>query len=196
VRIVVPEAYGFKSIKWLSHVVLTNLPHANDTYAEQGNDVDSPLKTFAATLSVPREVKAGEQIALSGYAQVGIGGLKKVQAWIHPAEGELPSGDPYFSTAPWVDMQILAPPEHWGGGVPDKKIPPDTHGFDPQTGRPRSWPMRLALVHWAGVHPGLPAGKYVLRCRAVDEQGHGQPMPRPFRKSGHAAIEEVRLAVE
>ncbi|MGC3966042.1 MAG: molybdopterin-dependent oxidoreductase [Pirellulales bacterium] len=25
VRIVVPEAYGFKSIKWLSHVVLTNL---------------------------------------------------------------------------------------------------------------------------------------------------------------------------
>ena len=60
VRIVVPEAYGFKSIKWLSHVVLTNLPHANDTYAEQGNDVDSPLKTFAATLSVPRELEAGQ----------------------------------------------------------------------------------------------------------------------------------------
>jgi DMSO/TMAO reductase YedYZ molybdopterin-dependent catalytic subunit len=195
VRIIVPEAYGFKSIKWLSHVVLTNLPHANDTYAEQGNDVDSPLKTFAATLSVPREVKAGEPIALSGYAQVGIGGLKKVQAWIHPADGELPEGDPYFFTAPWADMQILPPPERWGGGLSDQKIPPDTHGFDSQTGRPQSWPMRLALVHWAGMHPGLPAGKYLLRCRTVDEQGHGQPMPRPFRKSGHAAIEEVRLVV-
>ena len=58
VRVVVPEHYGFKSIKWLTHVVLTNLPHANDTYANGNNDVDSPLKTFAATLSVPTEVAA------------------------------------------------------------------------------------------------------------------------------------------
>ena len=82
VRIVVPEAYGFKSIKWLSHVVLTNLPHANDTYAEQNNDVDSPLKTFAATIAIPREIKAGENIPVSGYAQVGIAGLSKVQVSI------------------------------------------------------------------------------------------------------------------
>lgn len=53
VRVVVPEAYGFKSIKWLDRIVLTNLYHANDTYAEGNNDVDSALKTFAATLSVP-----------------------------------------------------------------------------------------------------------------------------------------------
>src|SRR5581483_5603321 len=46
VRVVVPEHYGFKSIKWLSHVVLTNLWHANDTYASGNNDVDSPLKSF------------------------------------------------------------------------------------------------------------------------------------------------------
>ncbi|NJM26924.1 MAG: molybdopterin-dependent oxidoreductase [Bacteroidia bacterium] len=31
VRIVVPEAYGFKCIKWLTHVVLSNGPAANDT---------------------------------------------------------------------------------------------------------------------------------------------------------------------
>jgi len=30
VRMVVPEAYGFKSIKWLTHIVLTNLYHANE----------------------------------------------------------------------------------------------------------------------------------------------------------------------
>src|SRR5947207_14715131 len=30
VRVVVPEAYGFKSIKWLNHMVLTNLPGPND----------------------------------------------------------------------------------------------------------------------------------------------------------------------
>src|SRR5262245_366974 len=54
VRVVVPEAYGFKSIKWVSRIVLTNLAHANDTYAEGNNDVDSPLKSFAAVLPVPR----------------------------------------------------------------------------------------------------------------------------------------------
>src|SRR5882762_5911633 len=57
VRVVVPEAYGFKSIKWLTHVVLTNLAYANDTYAEGNNDVDSALKTFAATIAVPRKLK-------------------------------------------------------------------------------------------------------------------------------------------
>jgi DMSO/TMAO reductase YedYZ molybdopterin-dependent catalytic subunit len=51
-RMVVPEHYGFKSVKWLTRVFLSNLPHANDTYAGQNNDIDSPMKTFAATLHV------------------------------------------------------------------------------------------------------------------------------------------------
>ena len=33
VRMVVPWAHGFKSIKWLQHIVLTNDYKANDTYA-------------------------------------------------------------------------------------------------------------------------------------------------------------------
>lgn len=196
VRVVVPEAYGFKSIKWLSHIVLTELFYANDTYAEQGNDIDSPMKTFAATIDPPVEIGAGEKIPVSGYAQVGIGGLQKVQAWIQPAGEPLAGGDRYFTTAPWVDMEILPPPAHWGGAFPDGKVPLPCHGFDPATGQPARWPLRLALVHWAGVLPGLPAGKYTLRCRAVDEQGHAQPLPRPFRKSGHAAIEQVSLVVK
>jgi hypothetical protein len=43
--------------------------------------------------------------------------------------------------------------------------------------------------------PGLPAGDYTLRCRTVDEKGIAQPLPRPFRKSGHAAIESVSLKI-
>src|SRR5262245_9782995 len=60
VRVVVPEGYGFKSVKWITHIVLTNLYHANDTYANGNNDIDSALKTFAAALLVPGEVKPGE----------------------------------------------------------------------------------------------------------------------------------------
>jgi hypothetical protein len=195
VRMVVPEAYGFKSIKWLTTVVLSNLSHANDTYAGGNNDVDSPLKTFAATLSVPSRIKAGESIPITGYAQVGISGLKKVQVWIEDKQNPRPSGDRYFATAPWVDAKILPPPKSWGGGIPNDEIPSPTMGFDPETGRPTNWPLRLAKVHWAYLSPGLPAGEYTLRCRTMDDKGIAQPLPRPFRKSGHAAIEQIDLTV-
>ncbi len=193
VRIVVPEAYGFKSIKWLSHLFLTNLATANDTYAEQNNDVDSPLKTFAATIAVPTEVQAGEPIPVSGYAQVGISGLSKVQVWVESQAAPHPVDDPNFITAPWSDAVLLDAPSHWAS-LTEGRIPPATFGFDDQ-GTPKSWPLRLTNAHWAAQLPGLPAGEYTFRCRTIDEQGHAQPMPRPFRKSGHAAIEAVELKV-
>lgn len=196
VRVVVPEAYGFKSIKWLSHLFLSNLATANDTYAEKNNDVDSPLKTFCATLSIPKIVKPNQPIPVTGYAQVGISGLKKVQVWIQNDAEELPSGDRYFTQAPWRDAEILAPPKVWGGDIPENRIPETTRGFDSQTGRPTTWPIRLSKVHWAALMPGLPAGEYTFRCRTVDENDIGQPMPRPFRKSGHSKIERISLVVK
>jgi hypothetical protein len=195
VRMVVPESYGFKSIKWLSHVVLTNLYHANDTYAEGNNDVDSWLKTFAATLSVPHEIKANEPFGVTGYAQVGVSGLSKVQVWIQDNAAATVADDGYFATAPWTDARILGPPKDWGG-IAGGKIPSGTMGFDPESGQPRQWPMRLAKVHWATVVSRLPAGQYTLRSRAIDANGSAQPMPRPFRKSGHCAIESVDITVK
>lgn len=194
VRIVVPEGYGFKSVKWLTHLVLSNIPHANDTYAGQNNDVDSPLKTFAATLIVPSDVKAGESIPITGYAQVGVSGLSKVQVSVTPAGKPWPADDPHFATAPWIDGHILPPPEKWGGDFPNGAIPKDTMGFE-ASGTPKAWPMRLAKAHWAALLPGVPAGAYTLRCRTIDANGIAQPLPRPFRKSGRCDIEEVAMAV-
>jgi DMSO/TMAO reductase YedYZ molybdopterin-dependent catalytic subunit len=196
VRIVVPEAYGFKNIKWLSHVVLSGMWKSNDTYGEKRNDVDSPLKTFCDPLSVPTTVKPDRPIAVTGYAQVGISGLKKVQVWIHNDDKELPSDDKYFTKAPWRDAEILPPPKTWGGEIPDNRIPDSTYGFDSETGQPKTWPMRLTKAHWAALLPGLPVGKYTLRCRTIDASGIAQPMPRPFRTSGRAQIGHVRFTVE
>lgn len=193
VRIVVPEAYGFKSVKWLTHVVLSNLPHANDTYADGNNDIDSPLKTFAATLSVPAG-KANQPVPVTGYAQVGVSGLSKVQVWVQPAGDKWPADDPYFTRAPWVDATLLGPPAKWGGDLPGGNVPKGTLGFD-ETGRPRTWPMKLGKAHWAALLPGRPAGAYTLRCRTIDVNGQAQPMPRPFKKSGRAEIEAVKLTI-
>ena len=150
---------------------------------------------LAATLSVPAKIKPNTPIPVTGYAQVGISGLKKVQIWVENKAEPHASGDRYYATAPWVDAEILPPPKTWGGGIPDDKIPLPTQGFDNKTGEPKTWPMRLAKVHWAILLPGLAAGEYTLRSRTIDEKGHAQPMPRPFRKSGHATIEQVDLNV-
>ena len=195
VRVVVPEAYGFKSIKWLQKLTLSNISHANDTYAEKNNDVDSPLKSFAATLYAPKKTQSGEPMPITGYAQVGISGVSKVQVWLHDDSQPLPKDDRYFNLAPWVDAEILGPPTHWGGDLPEGKLPLPVHNFDDASGMPQQWPLRLAKVHWAILLPGRPAGKYTLRCRTVDQKGIAQPMPRPFRKSGHIAIEQISITL-
>lgn len=198
VRMVVPESYGFKNVKWLTHVYFSNLFHANDTYARGNNDIDSTLKTFASTLSCPKQVKPLQPIPITGYAQSVTSGLAKVQVWVHRNGESLPADDSYFTTAPWRDAEILPAPslDQWGGDLPDHKIPSNTIGFDNKSGKPLSWPMRMMKAHWAILLPGLSAGDYTLRCRTIDAEGKAQPLPRPFRKSGHVAIEKKDLVVK
>jgi DMSO/TMAO reductase YedYZ molybdopterin-dependent catalytic subunit len=196
VRMVVPEAYGFKSVKWLQRVELTNHYGADDTYQVWNNDLDSPMKTFARFVAVPSTAKAGETINVTGLAQVGISGLAKVQWWLHPAGSPLPPDDPHFASAPWRDADILPPPGHWGGGLPDGRLPSTPLQFDPATGAPCQWPLRYTIAHWSAALPGVAPGRYDLRCRSVDQNGIAQPMPRPFAKSGRAEIQKVSLVVE
>ena len=195
VRILVPETYGFKSVKWLTHVVLSNLSHANDTYAGGNNDVDSHLKTFARTLSFPRGAKPNRPVPILGYAQVGLSGLARVQVWVSKLSEKWPKNDPYFTKAPWEDAEILPPPRTWAA-LPGGKLPGAPMGFDPETGTPKQWPLPLTKAHWGFLLPGLPEGKHVLRFRTIDGNGYAQPMPRPFRKSGRTAIERRLLIVK
>ena len=197
VRVVVPECYGFKNIKWLTSVFLTNRFNANDTYERGNNDIDSWMKSVARFIARPRRAKAGQPIPLTGLAQVGINGVSQVQAWLHPQGKPLPDGDPHFQKAPWKDMTLLPAPKEWGGGLAavNPAARPPVHGFDVKTGRPATWPQAYSLVHWAGLLPGVPAGKYDLRCRAVNNRGVAQPLPRPFAKSGRCNIERITLVV-
>lgn len=196
VRMVVPEAYGNKSVKWLQRIVLTNNFQVNDTYAEWNNDVESPLKTYARFLHVPAKVKARQPAAITGVAQVGMSGLSKVQYWLQPEGAPTAPDDPYFSRGDWKDATILGPPDRWGGGLPDGKLPPVPTQIDPASGKPRQWPLRNTLVHWACVLGEVAPGRYALRCRTIDANGIAQPMPRPFPKSGNNAIQQVALVVE
>lgn len=138
VRMIVPNAYGNKSIKWLQHVLLTNDPQANDTYAKANNDTVSAVKTCARFIRPPRKVKAPGPVAVTGLAQVGISGLSKVQYCLCPANTKPADDDPYFTKAKWLDAEILPPPTDWGGDLPGGKLPPIPLQFDPKTGKPRT----------------------------------------------------------
>ena len=192
---VVPETYGFKSVKWLQRVVLTNHYAANDTYEDGNNDIDSAMKTFARFAHVPAEPKAGEPIRISGVAQVGVSGLSRVQYALHPESEPLSDNDPTFNHANWQDAQILPPPERWGAMLTDGKLPAVPLLFDPASGAPGQWPLRYTIVHWQAEMPGAASGTYTLLCRTIDCNGIAQPMPRPFAKSGRVAIQGVALRV-
>ncbi len=196
VRMVVPEACGFKSINWLTHVILSNMAAANDTCIDGNNDIDSPLKTWAATPAVPRAAKANRPIPITGYAQVGISGLTKVHTWVCRQATE-PGDAPDSVTAPLVDATIPEPPRQgsWGGTLPEGRTPAATPGCTID-GSPKQWPLRLCKAYWSTLLPGLPPGEYTPRSHTIDDNGHAQPMPRPFRKSGHASIEQVSFVVE
>lgn len=195
VRMVVPGLYANKSVKWLQRVLLTNNPRLNDTYAEWNNDTESQLKTCASFLPMPEKVSRGRPVVVTGVAQVGMSGLRRVQYFLQSADEPLPADDPYFSKAAWKNADVLPPPAHWGGGLPEGWLPAGVKGFS-DTGRPLEWPMRDSLVQWRVVLANLAPGRYDLRCRTVDANDAAQPMPRPLLKSGHNGIQRVPLVVE
>ena len=172
--------------------MVTNGYHANDTYAEANNDVESPIKTCARFIHTPEKVKTGQKFAITGLGQVGASGLSKVQYWLHPADKPLPADDLYLTGGEWHDAIILPPPADWGSDLPEGKLPSAVQ-IDPKTSRPYSWPITNTIVHWAALIKTDAPGNYNLRCRTIDVNGIAQPMPRPFGRSGHNKIEVARI---
>ncbi|MBM4024037.1 MAG: hypothetical protein FJ280_01330 [Planctomycetes bacterium] len=196
VRMLVPDSYGNASVKWLQRIVLTNNYQANDTYALWNNDTASAIKTCARFLHAPKTMAAGRPAAITGLAQVGPAGLSKVQYWLSPRGEALPKDDPYFAQADWREATILPPPQRWASTLPEGKLPPVPRQIDPASGRPHQWPLRNTITHWATLLTIDRPGEYDLRCRTIDAHGTAQPMPRPFPKSGHNAIQAVKIVAE
>jgi DMSO/TMAO reductase YedYZ molybdopterin-dependent catalytic subunit len=192
VRMIVPWAHGFKSIKWLQRITLTSDYKANDTYAQAGNDPESYLKTMARLDDGPQSFAAGRPVALTGVAMAGWSGLRRVEYWLRPdagRHGQLDEDDPAWKKAEWKPCTIDPPPADWSGQLPEDVQPREIWGFDPRTGRPKEWPLRYSVVSWSVSLHDVPPGAYEFRVRTVDLNGHAQPEPRPDPKSGRNEIQ-------
>jgi DMSO/TMAO reductase YedYZ molybdopterin-dependent catalytic subunit len=187
VRMVVPWGYGFKSIKWLQRVTLTNEFKANDTYADGNNDPDSYLKTAAYLDDGQQAFEAGNEIRMHGTAMVGLPGLKRIEYWLRPdtgTHGELADDAPAWKEAHWQPCVIDPAPADWGVSLPKEVKPGEIWGFEPASGKPKEWPMRFSIATWHVILKDLAAGAYEFRVRTIDRNGFAQPEPRPYLKSG------------
>jgi DMSO/TMAO reductase YedYZ molybdopterin-dependent catalytic subunit len=198
VRIMVPWAHGFKSIKWLQKVVLTNRFDANDTYAEQNNDPESYLKT-AAYFDEPKgeTYTAGKPVVIRGTAMVGWPGLERIESWLRPDAGimgDSATNEPALASAKWKPVLVGPPPSDWGVELPDGVPPNGVWGFT-ATGQPKEWPLRFSIAHWSTTLTDLKPGKYELRVRTVDKNGFAQPEPRPNPQSGKNLIPCKRFEI-
>lgn len=183
VRMVIPWAHGFKSIKWLQRIVVTNDYRANDTYAEQNNDPEAPLKTAAYLDNLPAKVPAGQPLPLNGLVIAGWSGLKRVEYSLARA------GAPADAPEQWLEARLDAPPTDWSAVLPAGVSAREILGFNPQTGQPATWPLRYSMISWSATLAGLAKGKYSVRARAVDANGFAQPEPRPIQKSGRNSLD-------
>lgn len=188
VRLIMPWAYGFKNIKWLQRLRLTNDTKAIDTY---GGEPDAYLKTQAPSIGGPASFKAGVETSFTGVAVVGLPGLKRIEYWLRPdagTEGKLPDNDPAWQSAEWHEGLVDPPPDDWSLHLPAGISSKELWGFDPQTGQPNQWPLRYSVARWTVTLKDVPPGDYELRVRTVDLNGFAQPQPRPQLATGRNTI--------
>ncbi len=203
VRLLVPNGYGFKSIKWLNRIVLTNDYRANDDYATEDarnpNDPHSPLKSTARIdIYASQKHERGQPILLRGVAAVGASGLKRVEYWLRPDQGthgKLDPDDPAWAKAEWKAADLPdRPPDNWTEGLPGGKLPERVYFLD-EAGKPKLWPLPFTWAPWTVRLENLSAGAYEFRVRAVDLNDFAQPEPNPNRQSGDADVPCLTLVV-
>lgn len=200
VRMIIPWAHGFKSIKWLQRIAVTNDYRANDTYAEKNNDPDSHLKTAAYIDKADDQFAAGRSVFFTGRVISGLSGLDRVEHWlrrVEPGAGN-PKKEPdaaALAAANWKPCDLEPVPTDWSEILPPGVSSKNLLGFDPNTGEPATWPLRYGMISWSAELKDLKPGHYEFRVRSVDLNGFAQPEPRAYQKAGKNAVEAHRFEV-
>jgi hypothetical protein len=118
-------------------------------------------------------------------------GLQRVEYWLRPdadPDNKLADDDSAWQKAAWQSFAIVPPPDDWSAHLPKGISSKELWGFDPQTGKPKEWPLRYTVASWTLTLNDLKPGNFELRVRTVDLDGHAQPEPRTQQPTGRNAI--------
>src|SRR4029079_56256 len=101
-------------------------------------------KTSHSRVSARRAVGAAQPMVVTGTVMVGMSGLKRVEYWLRPVNGDNPlaDDDPAWANARWLPCVIPPAPKNWAATLPQGVPPASVMGFDARTGQPREWPMK------------------------------------------------------
>jgi hypothetical protein len=200
VRMIVPHGYGYKSVKFLQHIRLTNDYRANDTYAAidegaEGNDPTAVQKTYTTTDTMigAEQHVYGTPVQLSGVLMNGRTKALHLEYWVRGpfadknGASQLNDADPELLTAPWVRFELPPPPASLDKALPSGILARDIYAVDAE-GEPAQWPLPFGYSSWMVEIPGLARGFYEIRARSVDVAGNAQPEPRPYHKNGRNTI--------
>jgi hypothetical protein len=110
------------------------------------------------------------------------------------AKNQVADDDPELLRGPWIPCELDGQPD-WNSVLPRGLMTKQLLGFDPDSGKPRSWPLPYGMAGYHAAIRGLSRGRYELRARAVDLNGYAQPEPRALQKSGKNSIQVWRVEV-
>ena len=208
VRMIVPHAHGFKNVKFLQHIRLSNDYRINDTYAaidegNEGNDPSSIQKTYTTIdqRMGSEPIHLGHEIEISGVLMNGRTPCHHLEYWIR----SLDVGAVEFTKLGDLDEELLngnrvafdlpKAPLNLNDNLPNGILAKEVFGVN-GNGVPKVWPLPFSYVQWKVSLKGvLKVGSYEIRARAVDVMGNKQPEPRISKKSGRNSIGVRRLKI-
>jgi len=183
VRMIVPHAHGFKSVKWLQHITLTNDYRASDTYAsldDVGNDPSSHLKTYTI-VDDPRHTmgaRTSAPIASSRQEKV----IAEFEATAAP--DVIPVGhDVILSGVVMNGRTPVSHVEYWVRSVPAGSGISELRDDSPELLR-APWQRCDIQTEPADWSAALPPGTSPQSVFGIDATGRAQRWPLPYTYVG------------
>ncbi|MBA2662972.1 MAG: molybdopterin-dependent oxidoreductase [Bradymonadaceae bacterium] len=164
-RLIIPEMWGYKNVKWIDRLDLTRDGAAFGQYETvlfPGNAlIDNPgTVALGSTITSPRTARAevaGPDVTISGIAVVGDDRIDRVEV-------SLDDGD-------FVAAELIGDEP---GAVRVDLSPALQTAMNDTLQANQSWPLPNVWVTWAIVFEGLAAGSHSVTIRASDSQGRKQ----------------------
>lgn len=174
VRLIVPEMFGFKNIKWLMRVEVTDQDTVYGTYQDAGFFDDGTLGVNSRMTRPLNNMKINAgAYQLSGFALAGAAGLQTVEVSI---DGDV------WQAAEIVPIEEITSTEN----LPANAIE--------QIKNSMAFPYRGVWVKWR-YQWNAPAGAHTLAVRATDAVGNTQPAMDTDVSNGTNGIVTVNVTV-
>ena len=174
-RLLIPDRYGFKNLKWPTKILATPADEAwgdHEVDRKEGEDdghVRFVSKILSPNVLYEREVLEGRagRVVLQGMACGGLAAVKTIQLRVN--EG------------PWQDVEMIRP------AVLDEPVVQQAPGLILS-----GWPMSEVAVPWRA-ELDLPAGGSKIEVMATNTLGDQQPQTDGWRLDGDSSWAWVQL---